>query len=359
MNLYKLGFDNYFEEHFKEFLDKGYYAARVIAQQKNNYLLCSEKGVINGKLSGKFRYNSNLKKDFPAVGDWVVIRLIQGVPEEAIIHFLLPRKSSFVRKMAISGGRKIKNGIIVGGNIEEQVIASNIDTAFIVTGLDGNFNLQRIERYITLAYNSGATPVILLSKVDLCNNIDSYVNKVETIAIGLNIHPISVMENTGMNIFDNYLTEGKTVVFLGSSGVGKSTIINHLFGEIKQKTNSISSANGKGRHTTTSAQLFCHSSGSMIIDTPGIRELQLWGDEDILENSFQDIYDLAEECRFKDCKHTNEPGCAIKAAIEDGMLSIERFESYQKQLGEFHRLGINKRKCGAFVKKNLQRMGLQ
>lgn len=342
MSLEKLGWNKYFEKNFQPYLEKGFCAARVITQHKGNYIVCSEKESFNGKLIGKFMYNADVKKDYPAVGDWVAIKRINDT--DAIIYAILPRKSYFARKLVISGGRKMKNGILVGGNIEEQIIGSNIDTTFIVSGLDDNFNIGRIERYITLVRSSGATPVILLNKCDLCNNISDYIEKIDSIANGISIYSISVLNNINMNIFDKFLCCGKTIVFLGSSGVGKSTIINYIFGDEIQKTNEISSSNGKGRHTTTSSQLLQHSSGCTVIDTPGLKELQLWADEDILSESFQDIYSLIDQCKFRDCKHDKEVGCAIKAAIEDGKLSIERFNSYKSQLKELKILK-DTRKC--------------
>ncbi len=342
MSLEKLGWNKYFEKSFEPYLNKGCCAARVINQHKGNYIICSEKGNFNGKLSGKFMYNVDVKKDYPAVGDWVAIKMFNGT--EAIIYAVLPRKSYFARKLAISGGRKMKNGIMVGGNIEEQIIGSNIDTAFIVSGLDDNFNIARIERYITLVRSSGAKPVILLNKCDLCNNISDYIEKIDSIASGISVYFISVLNNINMNIFDKFLCCNETIVFLGSSGVGKSTVINYLFGGEIQKTNTISSSNGKGRHTTTGSQLLQHSSGCTIIDTPGTRELQLWADEDILSESFQDIFALTEQCRYRDCKHDKEVGCAIKTAIEEGQLTIERFNSYKSQLNELKTLK-DTRKC--------------
>jgi ribosome biogenesis GTPase len=358
MSLEKLGWNNYFEKSFKPYLEKGFCAARVIAQHKGNYIVSSENGDLNSKLSGKFMYNADVKKDYPTVGDWVAIKTVSDT--EAIIYAVLPRKSYFARKLAISGGRKMKNGVLVGGNIEEQIIGSNIDIAFIVTGLDDNFNIGRIERYITLVLSSGVTPVILLNKCDLCNNIPEYVEKINNIANGIAVHSISVLSNINMNIFDELLLSGKTVVFLGSSGVGKSTIINYLFGDGIQKTNTVSSSNGKGRHTTTSSQLLQHSSGCTVIDTPGTKELQLWADEDILSESFEDVYTLIEQCKYRDCKHDKEDGCAIKEAIKTGSLSVERYNSYKSQLRELKTLKDTKKsyysnRTKKFNKRNVER----
>lgn len=360
MSLEKLGWNTYFQNNFEPYLDldSQLLAARVITQHKGNYIVRSEIGDLNCKLSGKSMYNADIKKDYPAVGDWVVIKTINNI--EAIITAMLPRKNYFARKLAISGGRKMKDGIMIGGNIEEQIIGSNIDIAFIVSGLDDNFNIGRIERYITLVISSGATPVILLNKCDLCNNIPDYIEKINTVAKKIDVHFISVINNINMNIFNKYLCCSKTVVFLGSSGVGKSTIINYIFGDEIQRTNAISSSNGKGTHTTTSSQLLQHSSGCIVIDTPGIRELQLWADEDILSQSFEDIYSLANQCKYRDCKHDKEVGCAVKEALEDGTLSIERFNSFKTQLKELKTLKDSKKsyynnRINKFNKRNMKR----
>lgn len=337
MNLKKLGFDDFFIAHFNNYKNKGYIPARVISQQKNNYLVCYENGTVNAKISGKFLYTASVKKNFPTVGDWVVIKL-SGNDTQVIIHAVLPRKTAFARKVAISGGRKLKDGIIVGGSTEEQVVASNIDIVFIVSGLDENFNLQRIERYITLTYNSGAIPIIILNKMDCCKNVDEYIGKVREIAFGIEIHTVSVLKNIGMDVFNQYLLPGKTVVFLGSSGVGKSTILNYLIGEERQKTNAVSEVNNKGRHTTSSSQLIMHTTGGMLIDTPGLREVQLWGEQNALNQNFDDIISIIAKCKYRDCKHDKEPGCAIKSAFEEGRISYERFYSYIKQAEELERL---------------------
>ncbi|MTI71247.1 MAG: ribosome small subunit-dependent GTPase A [Firmicutes bacterium] len=354
MNLNKLGWNKSFENEFEYYKEKGFIPDRVIGKHKNRYILYNNGEYIKAQLAGKFRYKATLKKDFPSVGDWVATKVIKK-ESKGIIHGVLERKTSFVRRLPISGGRKIKNGEIVGGSPEEQVIASNIDTAFIVSSLDGNFNIQRIERYITLVYNSGANPVIILNKMDLCDNVEKYIKELENIAMGLEIHPISVIKNKNMDIFNKYLLPGKTLVFIGSSGVGKSTITNYLLGEDKQRTKTISKASGKGRHTTTSTEMLFHSSGSMIIDTPGLKELQLWGDKEALKESFQDIIDLSNGCKFNDCRHDTEPGCAVKQAIKEGIITKKRFESYKKQLREIKKVSKEKREFKINHKRILKR----
>jgi len=335
--IYKLGWDDFFENQFKSYKEQGLVPGRVVNKHKNQYGIYYSGGYIEANLAGKFRYKATQKKHFPSVGDWVAFQVVKE-DNKAVIHGVLERKTSFARRAPISGGRKIKGGMIVGGRPEEQVIVSNIDTTFIVCGLDGNFNLRRIERYITLVYNSGSNPVIILNKMDICNDLSKAVDEIEAIAIGVPVHPISVIGKQNMDVFDQYLIPGNTIVFLGSSGVGKSTITNYLIGEGKQKIKTISTSNGKGRHTTTSAELLFHDSGAMIIDTPGLRELQLWGDEESIEETFEDIIKLAEGCRFSDCAHYKEPGCAVKQGVEDGVISRGRYDSYLKHLHEIRRV---------------------
>lgn len=344
LSLRKLGWNDYFEEQIIQFKGKNLVPCRVVNIQKSKYILYYRDEFIEGKLAGKFRYKAKSKKDFPSVGDWVMAQIIE-IDNKALINEVLKRKTSFVRKAPISGGRKIKNGEIVGGTPEEQVIVSNIDTVFIVSGLDDNFNIKRIERYITLVYNSGAQPVIILNKIDLDKDIEKYINPIEDIALGIDIYPISVIENINMDIFEKYLVSGKTITFLGSSGVGKCTIINYIQGENQQRVKSVSVSNGKGRHTTTSTRLLFHDSGCMVIDTPGLRELQLWGDAEALEESFRDIYELTKLCKFKDCHHDTEPECAIKKALEDGKITGDRYESYKIHTNELNKASKLQRKA--------------
>jgi ribosome biogenesis GTPase len=231
--------------------------------------------------------------------------------------------------------RKVAGSVTV---IEEQVVAANVDVVFLVTGLDGNFNLRRIERYLTEAWSSGAQPVILLNKADLCEDVPARVKAVQSVAPGARVHAVSATMDEGVDVVRSYLAPGRTMAFLGSSGVGKSTIINRLLGEDRQEVQSVSNAVGKGRHTTTSRSLLVHPDGGMIIDTPGMRELQLWASEDDVEQSFTDIELLADRCRFTDCTHMAEPGCAVLAAVDDGSLDEERYRSYMKLQREVQRL---------------------
>jgi ribosome biogenesis GTPase len=324
MHLAALGWDDYFSRQFENLERDGLIPARIVEQHKNGYIAYGEQGEWQAEVTGRFLHVLAGLVGFPAVGDWVGL---QPVPNEdrALIHALLRRRTQFVRKVAGSG-------------IEEQIVAANVDVVFLVTGLDGNFNLRRIERYVTEAWSSGAQPVVVLNKADLCDEVSARVKAVESVAPGAPVHAVSAARNEGVDVVRSYLTPGRTIAFLGSSGVGKSTIINRLLREDRQEVQSVSSAVGKGRHTTTSRSLLVHPDGGMIIDTPGMRELQLWASEDDVEQSFTDIELLAGRCRFTDCTHTTEPGCAVLAAVDDGSLDEERYQSYMKLQREVQRL---------------------
>jgi ribosome biogenesis GTPase len=235
---------------------------------------------------------------------------------EAVVHRVLPRKSKFSRKVA-------------GERTEEQVVAANADTVWIVSSLDQDFSVRRIERYLTLAWDSGANPVIVLTKSDLCDDVDHYVTELESVAVGTAVHPTSSLSGAGLSDLQIYFSNHATVALLGSSGVGKSALINALAGTTLQKTGAVR-GDGKGRHTTTHRELIRLASGGLIIDTPGMRELQLWDGESSLPDVFAEIDDLARACRFSDCRHAGEPGCAVTDAIAQGQLSENRFQSYQK-----------------------------
>ena len=324
MHLATLGWDDYFSRQFENLERDGLVPARIVEQHKNGYIAYGEQGEWQAEVTGRFLHVLAGLVGFPAVGDWVGL---QPLPNEdrALIHALLRRRTQFVRKVAGSG-------------IEEQVVASNVDVVFLVTGLDGNFNLRRIERYLTEAWSSGAQPVILLNKADLCGDVVACVRSVEAVAPGAAVHAVSAALNEGVEVVQSYLTPGRTIAFLGSSGVGKSTIINRLLGEERQDVQTVSNSVGKGRHTTTSRSLLLHPDGGMIIDTPGMRELQLWANEGDVEQSFTDIEVMAGRCRFTDCTHTSEPGCAVLEAIDDGSLDEDRYRSYMKLQKEVRRL---------------------
>jgi len=321
MQLTDLGWDSFFENHFEQYRNQNYYAMRIIRENREKYLAYCELGEFSCEISGKFRFDTDIKANFPTVGDWV-IGLIHPNEKKATIHALLPRKNFFSRKVA-------------GQITDEQIVAANIDTVFIVTGLDLNFNLRRIERYLTMAWNSGTVPVILLNKSDLCSETEFRKSEVESIALGIDVYTLSAVHKVGMEIFNKYIQAGKTVAFLGSSGVGKSTIINSLLGTKRFKVNEVSELGSRGRHTTTFRELIVLPNGGIVIDTPGMRELQVWGDEEGLKQVFDDIEELASNCHFRDCSHRNEPGCAVQTAVNNGFLDPKRLESYFKLKKEF------------------------
>jgi ribosome biogenesis GTPase len=229
-----------------------------------------------------------------------------------------------------------------GGKTDEQVLAANIDTVFLVSGLDGDYNVRRLERYVTVAWDSGAVPVIVLNKADLRDDIEEVVEEVESVAFGVPVLALSAAENTGMEQLTEYIKPGKTAAFLGSSGVGKSTLINRLLGEEKLKTTEVREDDQRGRHTTTHRELLLLPEGGIVIDTPGMRELQLWADDEGLSRTFPDIEALFEQCRFRDCTHNSEPGCAVKQALDDGSLDRKRYQNYLKLQKELKHLSTRK-----------------
>ena len=256
--------------------------------------------------------------DYPAVGDYVMASCAD--PDTAIIHQVLPRKSLFVRKAA-------------GTSKTEQVVAANIDTVFVCMSLNNDFNLRRLERYLAVAWESGAEPVVLLTKADLCEELPRKLAEVESIAMGVTVLTSSAMESDGYRQVLPYITPGRTVAFVGSSGVGKSTLINRLLGEDRLATDGLRN-DDKGHHTTTHRELLFLPNGAMVIDTPGMRELGMWDAASGVEQTFADIEALAARCRFRDCSHTGEPGCAVCKALRSGELDDSRWRSYQKLKSE-------------------------
>jgi len=299
----------------KTLYDEKYIIGRILSQEKGVYRVICEEGDFSAEVSGKFRYHATTASDYPAVGDFVMLDTGE-YDGRAIIHHVLPRKSSFVRKAA-------------GESRQDQVVAANIDTVFLCMSLNQDFNLRRLERYLSIGWDSGAFPVVVLTKSDLCEDITHALSQVESIALGVDVVVTTALEESGISQVRPYITEGKTVAFIGSSGVGKSTLINRLLGEEKLLTNGLRN-DDKGRHTTTHRELFLLSNGGMVIDTPGMRELGMWDSGDGIDRTFSDIETLANSCRFHDCTHTSEPGCAVRAAIKNGTLSEERYHSYEK-----------------------------
>ncbi len=312
-NLLELGLN---EGYIKEasIYNESFYLGRVSVQYKDIYKVFTEEGEVLARVSGKLSYSSNSTLDYPVVGDWVLLDRTDNKNGDAIIHKVLTRKSCFSRKIA-------------GTRYDTQVVAANIDYIFICMALNNDFNINRLERYIAVAWDSMATPVVVLTKSDLCEDIDERLSEVKEAAIGIDILVTSSLNGNGYEKVKEYIKSGTTIAFIGSSGVGKSTLINKLLNKEVLKTNSISE-NDKGRHTTTHRELFLLEDGGVIIDTPGMRELGLISAD--VDKSFSNIEELEKQCKFSDCTHKNEPKCAVREAIENGELDLDRLERYKK-----------------------------
>lgn len=315
MNLNLLGWSADLALSFAPFAAQQLQVGRVARQHKQIYTLYTEAGELAAKISGKFRYQVQSSEDFPCVGDWVVISAATG--QTATIQHLLPRRTLFSRKVA-------------GATTDVQLIATNLDSVFLVCGLDHDFNLRRIERYLVMIWESGARSIIVLNKVDIGEQLEQRLLDLEAIAVGIPIIQISALHDQGLDALTPWLQPGQTVALLGSSGVGKSTLTNQLMGEPIQAVQAVRTDDSRGRHTTTSRQLICLPSGAVLIDTPGLRELQLWTTQTGVSTAFNEIEALARHCRFRDCQHQQEPGCAVQAALANGQLELQRLHSYLK-----------------------------
>lgn len=312
--LIRLGLNDNLSKEYKDNYE-GMILGRVSQEHKNIYKVMTHENTVNARVSGKFNFDALGRMDYPSVGDWVVLEGDSSF-ENYIIKGVLTRKSVFTRKVA-------------GDRLDEQIIASNIDFLFICMSLNNDFNIRKLERYITTAYNSGATPIIVLTKSDLCDDIDDKLQLVNEIAIGIDIKVTSSYLMDGIDDIKSYVKEGITIAFSGSSGVGKSTLINTLSGEELQETGGIRN-DDRGQHVTTYRNLIELKCGGIVIDTPGMREMQMLDVEDSIDGSFKDIELLISQCKFNNCSHKSEVGCMIRTSLEDGSLDENRYSSYKK-----------------------------
>jgi len=316
LSIEDLGWDPYFEALRSECVGDGCVPARVISQHRGLWRVAGDFVECWAEPSGKLRKETEAGGDWPAVGDWVSAEILSGQTNRTIQQ-ILRRRSRFVRKVA-------------GKQIAEQVIVANIDVALIVAALDGDFNVRRIERYLAQCWESGARPAIVLNKADAYAEAKEIAAQVEVIARGAPVFLVSAKTGEGFEALEASFRKGQTIVLLGSSGVGKSTLVNRLLQEERQPTHAVRESDSRGRHTTTSRELFVMPGGALIIDTPGLRELQLWNAADGVAQTFTDVDELAGQCRFTNCQHQNEPSCSVQAAIASGALDADRLESWRK-----------------------------
>jgi ribosome biogenesis GTPase len=318
-DLDRLGWSPFFSEPFQQYEADGLVPGRVAVQERGSYLVYTEEGERWADVTGRLRHDAASAADFPAVGDWVAL--------SDRIHAVLPRRTKFSRKVALL-------------KTEEQVLAANVDVVFLVMALtERDFNPRRLERYLATAWESGAEPVVVLSKADLCDDVPGHLAEAEGVAFGVPVYVTSAVTGDGLDDLRASFAGNRTAALLGSSGVGKSTLINAFLGSELLPTKEIR-ADGRGRHTTTHRELVPIPDGGLLLDTPGMRELQLWSADSGLEETFTDVTELAAQCRFNDCSHDAEPGCAVRAALADGSLDAERLASYEKLQRELHHLEV-------------------
>jgi ribosome biogenesis GTPase / thiamine phosphate phosphatase len=322
LELQSLGWNSRFASSFEQYANSGFVPARVIAGHRELSLVVTEQGELMAEVSGRYRREAEEKSDFPVVGDWVAVAPRMG-DGRATIHGLLPRSSAFVRRAANGSGAW-------HARAQEQVVAANIDTTLIVMSLDHDFNVRRLERYLTLSWGSGAQPLVVLNKADLCDELPERLAETEKVAVGVPVLAVSAETGMGVEALHAHCAAGRTAVLLGSSGVGKSTLINRLLGSARMATGAVRADDQRGRHTTTHREMIVIPSGALLIDNPGMREVGLYGSEADLDAAFSDIEELSRDCRFSDCRHGSEPGCAVRAAREDGTLSEERYQGWRK-----------------------------
>jgi ribosome biogenesis GTPase / thiamine phosphate phosphatase len=318
MDLRVLGWNAHWRDLFASYVSERLDPGRVVAEHRGAYVVETESGARAAALGGRLRHRTTTRSELPAVGDFVGVRLSTDGSADgpAVIDAVLPRRTAFVRRAA-------------GTRSDDQVIAANVDVVFVMLGLDHDFNVRRAERYLAAVWDSGATPVLLLNKSDVCDGLDQRIVDLQGAGMGVPIHPISALSGDGLEDVRRHLRGGVTVGVVGSSGVGKSTLLNRLLGHGAQSTAAVRAHDSRGRHTTTHRELFVLLEGGLVIDTPGMREFQLSSSSGV-EAVFTDVEELAKQCRFGDCAHQGEPGCAVRQAVEQGRLDADRLLSYEK-----------------------------
>jgi ribosome biogenesis GTPase len=323
-SLRELGFDDSLAEAFAPLASRGLVPARVVGGHSRLLQVRTGDGEALATVAGSLRHQARGAEDLPTVGDWVALRPREA-GHRAVVEAVMPRRTAFVRRAA-------------GDRSAAQVLAANVDTVFLVMGLDGDFNPRRLERALVLAWESGAAPVVLLNKTDVCEDLAARRAEIEAVAGGVPVLAIAAKPGEGLGALSPWLGPGRTVALLGSSGVGKSTIVNRLLGREKQKTREVRASDDRGRHTTTHRELVVLPGGALLLDTPGLREIQLWSDGTGLEAAFDDVQGFAATCRFTDCTHGSEPGCAVRAAVGEGRLDPARLASFHKLQAELRAL---------------------
>ncbi len=328
------GWSDHFARHFHSYAEQGHDAGRVVLQQQHQYTVRGATGELEAEVAGRLLHRAEAAADLPAVGDWVAFSHA-GV-DRALIHAVLPRRTKLSRKAA-------------GRSAVEQVVAANVDTVFLVMGLDGDYNLRRLERLLITAWESGARPVVVLNKADVSDDVEDRRRAVEAVAPGACVQLTSCVSGLGIEGLTSFLASGKTVALIGSSGVGKSSLINRLLGREELRTGAVRDGDDRGRHTTTHRQLIALPGGALLIDNPGIRELVPWSGGEGLGGAFEDVEALATGCRFRDCTHSGEPGCEVSASVADGRLDAGRLRNYRDLGKEMRALELRRDKAAQRV----------